>query len=68
MPFQATPLTPPQMSPLEYFAGQALAGIVANPTLVNDNNPMDPTGVGLTAKLAWALAEAMVKNQPSSNP
>ena len=50
-------LRPPEIGMLEYFAGQALAGLAANPNF----NAGGPLEVEATVNRAWALAVEMVK-------
>ena len=48
------------MSKLEYFAGQALQGLSANPNF----NVSLPGGKKLIADAAWALAQEMMSYYP----
>jgi hypothetical protein len=60
----------PPIGQREYYAGQALAGLMANPEHVNREElslkelPLQGDSfVTQMAKLAWALADAMLKEK-----
>ena len=50
------------ISMFEYYAGQALAGLAANPNL---SNPPTQLEIKLIADRAWALATEMMTYYPS---
>lgn len=51
------------ISMFEYYAGQALAGLAANPNL---SAPPTPSEIKLIADRAWALATEMMTYYPSN--
>lgn len=50
-------------SMLEYFAGQALAGLLAGKI---GTESYDAAGRRRVAKLAWQMAEAMIEKRPAA--